>query len=149
MRESERIKPAANPKKLERFMKDSENISRILPDGSISDEGQKEGFKTFQKISDNTASVDSDAINNIGKLTSEYMSASQVALANAETECERSQRLNDAKEVFRGARDDILEINRRSHQSQRGFSNYALIGITALAGLLLSGGMWLLSKDDE
>ncbi|WP_461601560.1 hypothetical protein [Aeromonas rivipollensis] len=123
-----------------------EIIGSNIPDSRLSDDGQKEGFQTLHKASDNTAKVDSDAINNIEKLTSEFISSTKEALANAKTEDERTLRLNDAKEALREAREDIREVNRRSHQSQRGFSTLAVIGMTALAGVAISGGLWLLSK---
>lgn len=121
-------------------------IGSKTPDSRLSDEGQKEGFQTLHKTSENTAKVDSDAINNIRSLTSEFISASKDALASANTVDERTQRLNDAKEALREAREDIREVNQRSHQSQRGFSSLAIIGMTALAGVAISGGLWLLSK---
>ncbi|MBL1376191.1 hypothetical protein [Zobellella iuensis] len=122
------------------------NIESKSSVSRLSDEGQKEGFQTLHKTSENTAKVDSDAINNIGSLTSEYISASKEALANAKTEDERTQRLKDARDALREAREDIREVNKRSHQSQRGFSTLAIIGMTALAGVAISGGLWLLSK---
>lgn len=121
-------------------------IGSNIPDSRLSDEGQKEGFQTLHKTSENTAKVDVDAINKIGSLTSEFISVSKEALANAKTADERTQRLNDAKEALREAREDIREVNQRSHQSQRGFSTLAIIGMTALAGVAISGGLWLLSK---
>ena len=123
-----------------------EIIGSNIPESRLSDKGQKEGFQALHKSSDNTAKVDSDAINNIGKLTSEFLSASKEAQSCAKTEDERTQRLNDAKEALRQAREDILEVNQRSHKSQRGFSTLAVIGMTALAGVAISGGLWLLSK---
>lgn len=123
-----------------------ETIGSNIPDSRLSDEGQKEGFQTLHKTSENTAKVDSDAINNIGNLTSEFISASKEALDKAKTENERTQRLNDAKESLREAREDIREVNQCSHQSQRGFSTLAVMGMTALASVAISGGLWLLSK---
>jgi len=129
---------------MERFMKI--DIGYKVPDSRLSDEGQKEGFQTLHKTSENTAKIDSDAIEKIGSLTSEFISASKEALASAQTEDERTQRLKDARDALRDAREDIREVNQRSHQSQRGFSTLAVMGMTALAGVAISGGLWLLSK---
>ena len=95
------------------------NIVATSPVNHLSDHGQKEGFRALQKTSDNTSSVDSDAIREIGSLTSKFISTSNEALANAATEKERTKVLEDAAEELRGACKDILEVNARSHQSQR------------------------------
>lgn len=109
--------------------------------------GQKEAFRTLQETSNSTSKVDSDAINQIGTITSEFISAIKEAAANAGTEDERTRRLSDAKEALREARDEIREVSKRSHQSQRGFATLATIGALALAGIAISGTLWLLSRE--
>ena len=122
------------------------SIEASIPESRLSNDGQKEGFRTLHKTSDNTASVDSDAINQIGSLTSEFIAASKDAAASATTEDERTRHLNDAKEALREAREDIREVNMRSHHSQRGFATLAVKGMIVLAGAAVAGGLWLLSR---
>ena len=126
------------------FVKKS--IESIVPENHLSNDGQKEGFRTLHKTSDNTSSVDSEAIKQIGALTSEFIAASKESAASADTEDERTKRLNDAKEALREAREDIREVNMRSHQSQRGYATLAVKGMLVLAGAAVTGGLWLLSK---
>lgn len=125
------------------------NIVATSPVNHLSDDGQKEGFRALQKTSDNTSSVDSDAIREIGSLTSKFISTSKEALANAATEKERAKVLEDAAEELRGARKDILEVNARSHQSQRGFATLATKGMLVLAGAAAAGGLWMVKKKLE
>lgn len=125
----------------------SKNIRENDFNGHLSNDGQKEAFHTLHKTSENTASVDSDAINQIGSLTSDFITASKEALASAATEGERTKRLDDAKEALREAREEIREINKRSHDSQRGFATLAIKGALVLAGVAITGSLWLLSKD--
>lgn len=124
----------------------SKSIKERSSASHLTNDGQREAFRTLQETSNSTSKVDSDAINQIGSLTSEFISAAKDAAASAETEDERTRRLNDAKEALREARDEIREVNKRSHESQRGFATLATMGALALAGIAISGGLWLLSK---
>ena len=122
------------------------DISQKIPNSHLTPEGQAEAFRTLHKTSENTSTVDSDAINQISALTSQFISASTEAASNSSTEDERTKRLTDAKEALREAREDIREVNMRSHQSQRGFATLAVKGMLVLAGAAVTGGLWLLSK---
>lgn len=112
----------------------------------LTNAGQKEAFRALQSTSKNASEVDTAAINQIGSLTSEYIGAARDAAAKATTEEDVARRLGEAREALKGAREDILEVNRRSHESQRGFATLAIKGALLLAGAAVTGGLWLLSK---
>ena len=124
----------------------NKNIGKYIPTSHLSNDAQKEVFRTLQTTSENTSHVDSDAINQIRALTSQFISASKEAAASAVTKDERTKRLADAGEALRHAREAISEVNMRSHMSQRGFATLALKGALILAGAAVTGGLMLLSK---